>query len=86
MYIKGIDEHHKLEVSNKKVSYVDLNESIYKDLLDNKKSFELLENVDNDRIRRYLWYKDYDDMYEQTLDGHAWETEKLINTGKRYKR
>ena len=86
LYIKGIDEHHKLEVSNKKVSYVDLNESIYKDLLDNKKSFELLENVDNDRIRRYLWYKDYDDMYEQTLDGHAWETEKLINTGKRYKR
>ena len=81
LYIKGIDEHHKLEVSNKKVSYVDLNESIYKDLLDNKKSFELLENVDNDRIRRYLWYKDYDDMYEQTLDGHAWETEKLINTG-----
>lgn len=86
LYIKGIDEHHQLGTSDKKVSFSDLNESIYKDLLEDKKSYELLEDVDDNRVRRYLWYKDYDDMYEQTLDGHAWETEKLINTGKRYKR
>ena len=87
LYIKGINEtHDEMQVSDKKVSYVDLNESIYYDLLDGKKSTELLEDIDENRIRRFIWYRDYDDMYEQTLDGHAWETEKLINTGNRYKR
>ena len=47
---------------------------------------KLLPNIEEDRIRRFIWYRDYDDMYEQTLDGHAWETEKLINTGERYKK
>ena len=56
------------------------------DLLNGKKSDALLEDIDENRVRRYLYYEDYDDMYEQTLDGHAWESDKLINTGKRYKR
>ncbi len=87
LYIKGINEtHEKMQVSNKKVSYVDLNDCIYYNLLNGKKSTELLENIDDNRVRRFIWYKDYDDMYEQTLDGHAWETDKLNNTGKRYKR
>ena len=86
-YIKGLNEtHEEMVISNKKVSYADLNESIYDDLLDGKKSDEILSEEDNNRIRRFIWYHDYDDMYEQTLDGHAWETEKLINTGNRYKR
>ena len=72
-------------VSDKKVSYADLNDTIYNDLLNGKKSTEILNDVEADRIRRFIWYKDYGDMYEQILDGHAWETEKLINTGKRYK-
>ena len=87
LYIKGLNEtHEEMQISNKKVSYVDLNDRIYYDLLDGKKSSELLEDIDENRIRRFIWYKDYDDMYEQTLDGHAWETDKLINTGNRYKR
>lgn len=87
LYIKGIDEYHdKMLISDKKVSYVDLNDSIYQDLLNGKKSFELLSDIDDTRIRRYLYYKDYDKMIEQTLDGHAWETDKLKSTGVRYER
>ena len=87
LYIKGINEtHDEMQVSEKKVSYVDLNDTIYLDLLNGKQSTELLENVDDNRIRRFIWYKDYDEMYEQTIDGHAWETEKLVNTGEEYKR
>ena len=87
LYIKGFYEiHDAMQVSDKKVSYIDLNESIYYDLLNGKKSTELLENIEENKIRRYIWYKDYDDMYEQTLDGHAWETEKLKDTGNNYKR
>lgn len=87
LYIKGINEYHdKMLISDKKVSYVDLNDNIYQDLLNGKKSFELLSDIDDTRIRRYLYYKDYDKMIEQTLDGHAWETDKLKSTGVRYER
>ena len=87
LYIKGFNEtHEKMQISDKKVSYTDLNDSIFYELYNGKKSTELLENIDENRIRRFIWYKDYDEMYEQTLDGHAWETEKLQNTGNEYKR
>lgn len=87
LYIKGLNETHKeMVVSDKKVSYTDLNDTIYYDLLDGKKSTELLANIESNRKRRFIWYKDYDKMYEQTLIGHAWETEKLKNTGVKYER
>lgn len=85
LYIKGINEkHNKLIISDKKVSYTDLNDSIYYDLLNGKSSSELLPNVEKNRIRRFIWYKEYDELYEQFLDGHAWETNKLKNSGKKY--
>lgn len=87
LYIKGLNEHHDtMVISDKKVSYEDLNNSIYNDLLQGKQSTELLQNLEENRIRRFIWYKDYDKMQEQTLDGHAWETEKLIPTGIKYER
>ncbi len=87
LYIKGTNEKNiKMKVSDKKVSYDDLNQSIYYDLLDGKKSDDLLTNIDKNRKRRFIWYKDYDKLYEQVLDGHAWETDKLKNTGKKYER
>lgn len=87
LYIKGINEKNiKMKISDKKVSYDDLNQSIYYDLLDGKKSDDLLINIDKNRKRRFIWYKDYDKLYEQVLDGHAWETDKLKNTGKKYER
>lgn len=87
LYIKGLNEHHnEMVVSDKKVSYEDLNNSIYSDLLEGKKATELLPDITNNRVRRFIWYKDYDKMQEQTLDGHAWETEKLMPTGVKYER
>lgn len=87
LYIKGFDElHSEMIISDKKVSYEDLNNSIYSDLLKSKKSTDLLQAINSNRIRRFIWYKDYDKMEEQTLDGHAWETEKLIPTGAKYER
>lgn len=85
LFIKGFNEKHDLKVSDKKVSFEDLNE-IYMDLLDGKQSNEMLKNIQKNRVRRYLYYKDYDKMSEQLLDGHAWETDKLKNTGKKYER
>lgn len=87
LYIKGINEHHDtINVSNKRVSFADLNDTIYNDLLDGKQGSELLNDVSNDRIRRFIYYKDYDKMREQNLDGYAWETSKLKDTGKVYER
>lgn len=86
LLIKGKNENHDLYISDKKVSYTDLSDSIYNDLINNKKSTELLANIDSNRIRRYLFYKEYDKMEEQLLDGNAWETDKLKPTGKKYYR
>ena len=87
LYIKGFDEiHDEMQISDKRVSFIDLNDSIYEDLLNGKKSSELLTDVTNDRIRYFMWYEKYDYIYEQSLDGFAWETEKLENTGKVYER
>ena len=86
LLIKGKNEKHDLYISDKKVSYTDLSDSIYNNLINNKKSTELLANIDSNRIRRYLFYKEYDKMEEQLLDGNAWETDKLKPTGKKYYR
>ncbi len=89
LYIKGINEHHdSMIISDKKVSQVDLVDSIYNDLLDGKTSEELLKNIGTDRVRRHLWYKDmtYDKYFEQTTDGNAWDTDNLKNTGTIYER
>ena len=83
LFIKGYNEKHEMQISDKKVSYADLND-IYNDLIDGKKTNQLLSNITKNRIRRYLFYKEYDKMSEQILDGHAWETEKLKDTGKKY--
>ena len=87
LYIKGLNEtHDEMIISDKKVSYVDLSDSIYLDLLDEKKSTELLPNLEANRVRRFLWYCVNEPYTEQILDGHAWEKEKLKNTGKTYSR
>ena len=81
--INSKTEKHDFQISDKKVSFEDLND-IYTDLLDGKQNKDILKNVKSNRVRRYLYYKEYDKMQEQLLDGHAWETDKLKNTGKKY--
>jgi len=87
LYIKGINEHHKMETSNIPISYEDLN-SAYLDLLEGKSSRDLFKNIDLKRTRRFIWYNytaEYH-MTEYNLKGKAWEFDKYIKTGKEFNR
>ena len=83
LMIKGFDERHDLVYSDKKVSFEDLYD-IYMDLLDNKKSSEL---IPNERKERYYYSYKYAncDIYEKVTTGHAQDKDKLVKTGKVYK-
>ena len=87
LLIKGINEHHDMIKSDIPVSYFDLID-IYKDLLDDKKSTELLKNIDKNRERRYLFYEftKEDHMVEMVQKGKAWDETTLVPTGKEFNR
>ena len=87
LFIKGFNEtHDQMQISDKKVSFEDLNESIYLDLMNGKESTELLQDIDDNRLRHFMWSPKKDPIHEQVLDGHAWETDKLKDTGTIYER
>lgn len=87
LYIKGIDEHHEMIVSDKPISYFDLLDA-YMELLDGKKSTDLFSNIDYNRKRRYLWYlwTKENHMYEYEQSGKAWDLDTLVRTGKEFVR
>ncbi len=51
-----INEKHELIESDIPVSYMDLQEA-YEDLLHDKKSTELFQNIEKNRTRKMLWYE-----------------------------
>ena len=59
--VKGYDEHHELHISDKKVSYDELDE-IYGNLLDGKKSDESVKGLSESENR--IFYKGIDGYYE----------------------
>lgn len=87
LYIKGMNEHHKMNTSDKPISFADLTDA-YLDLLDGKKSTELFSGISNKRTRRYLQYsytrEDHMVEYEQT--GKAWDLDTLKKTGREFNR
>jgi hypothetical protein len=88
LYIKGINETHKQTVvSDKKVSQTDLMDA-YKLLLDDKSSKDLFKNIPVDRVRTFIEYRftKENHMTEYKLDGHAWESEKAVKTGREFNR
>lgn len=88
LYIKGKNEEHKkMNVSDKAISYTDLN-SAYTDLLNGKKSNELFKDITDKRDRRYLFYiyNQEDHMIEYTQTGKAWDLNTLVKTGKEFNR
>lgn len=88
LYIKGKNEEHKkMNVSDKAISYADLN-SAYTDLLNGKKSNELFKDITDKRDRRYLFYiyNQEDHMIEYTQTGKAWDLNTLVKTGKEFNR
>ncbi|MDY5873671.1 MAG: sulfatase-like hydrolase/transferase, partial [Bacilli bacterium] len=88
LYIKGKNEEHKkMNISDKAISYTDLNDA-YTDLLNGKKSNELFKDITDKRERRYLLYAytKEDHMVEYTQTGKAWDLNTLVKTGKEFNR
>lgn len=88
LYIKGFNEvNTSLNVSNKKVSHLDLPDA-YQELLNGKQAKELFLNIPDNRVRKLIWYefRKENHMVEYELNGHAWETSKLKKTGKKFNR
>ena len=80
--IKGFDESHKMNISDAKISYVDLM-TVYEDLLNGKKSTELFLDINKNRKRTFInyAYTVEERMYEYTTIGSAWDMEKFASTG-----
>lgn len=88
LLIKGFNEtNKKMIISDKKISFMDLQDT-YKELLNGKKNPELFKNVPQNRVRKFIWYRftKENHMVEYKLDGHAWEGEKAVKTGKKFNR
>ncbi len=87
LYIKGIDEHHDMYTSDKPISYTDLND-LYMGLLDGKNSEEIVEDIPDERERKYLWYiwSRENHMVEYVQKGKAWNMDTLEKTGKEFNR
>ena len=88
LYIKGKNEEYKkMKVSDKAISYTDLNDA-YADLLNDKKSDELFTDITDKRERRYLFYlfNKEEHMVEYTQTGKAWDLNTLVKTGKEFNR
>lgn len=85
LYIKGINEKHDYEKSNKKISYANLNDA-YMQLLKGDTSDKLFENLDNSK-RRLIYSEIYNpELTEMVQTGNAWDTETLVETGTKYLR
>ena len=85
LYIKGINEHHEMMISEKPVSYGDLIDA-YEELLEGKKSTDLFSDIDENRTRLYIenFFKNEDHMVEYIIKGKAWESDKIEETGVEY--
>ena len=87
LLVKGAGETHEdMSASKKQVSFADLAGAL-SELANDKQSTEIFADVpEENRERRYLYYVfNYEDhMIEQTTTGKAWETEKLVPTGREF--
>lgn len=87
LFIKGIEEHHPMQISEQKISYADLMDA-YLALLEDKKSNELFSQITENRKRRilsYLFTKE-DKMTEFEVEGTAWDVESFQPTGNVFER
>lgn len=88
LLIKGLNENHEdMQISDKAISYEDLN-GAFSDLLNDKQSSELFENIGNERKRRFLFYSwtKEDHMVEYEVTGKAWDISKFKATGREFNR
>lgn len=84
--VKGINEHHAFEVSDKPISYLDLMD-IYSKLLDDKSAAEATADIPDERERYFMWYRNFrleQHMEEYVVTDKAWEWEKFEKTGREF--
>ena len=86
--VKGYSEHHKLQISDKRVSYDELDE-IYKKLLNGEKSDEAVVGI-NESDRRVFYrgidgYYENGDLIEYVIPGDASDVSSAYETGVVYK-
>lgn len=87
LFVKGINEKHKLQISEAPISYDDL-QSAYVKLLDGYPGDSIFEYKEGDvRDRMYLIYalRDKEHMYEYVQTGYATDLDTLTYTGKVYR-
>ncbi len=85
LFIKGFNEKHKLLVSDRPVSYLDLQDA-FCDLVDGKQSTELFTELQPGRTRTVMWHEFLSPYHivEYETKGKAWEIEEFVPTGNVY--
>jgi phosphoglycerol transferase MdoB-like AlkP superfamily enzyme len=84
LYIKGLNKKHNFEVSDKKISFVDLIVA-FNQLIDGNKTDTIFIGLNN-KERRYLLY-DYTNpsvLIEEIQKGKAWNSETIVESGKKF--
>ena len=87
LYIKGINEHHKMETSEIPISYEDIC-GAFTELLQDKNAGELFKNIDHNRIRRFIDNPAGREecMTEYEVKGKAWDSYAVVETGRKFNR
>ncbi len=85
LFIKGINERHRLMESDRPISYCDL-QNAFCDLIDGKQSAELFTEIQPGQKRTVLWglWNQTHHMVEYETTGKAWEIKKFTPTGNVY--
>lgn len=84
--VKGINEHHPFEVSQKPISYLDL-QDIYTKLLDDKTAAEATADIPDERERYFMWYRNFrleNHIEEYVVTDKAWEWRNFKKTGREF--
>lgn len=84
--VKGINEHHAFEKSDKPLSYTDLTD-IYTKLLDGKSAKDACADIPDKRERFFMWYRNFrleDHIEEYVVTDKAWEWQKFKKTGREF--
>ena len=83
LYIKGLNEQHEMLTSDLAISY-DYLSDIYNDLLNGKKSSELLQNYEFPETRKFILYRYLDEkhMEEYEVLKKAWDIYNIRSTGR----
>ena len=84
LYIKGLNEKHDYKVSDKKISFENLNDA-YMQLMNGDTTDQLFQNLNNSE-RRILYCELYHtyELKEMLQKGNAWDTNTIVETGKEY--